>query len=75
VPDEVSLLGFDDDRWTTIVTPRLDVLEQPIERDGQGGRADRVGRNLARPMRRHASVGASRPAGDARQLPPAGERG
>jgi LacI family transcriptional regulator len=35
VPDQISVLGFDDDRWTTIVTPRLDVLEQPIEEMGR----------------------------------------
>jgi LacI family transcriptional regulator len=35
VPGEVSLLGFDHDRWTTVVTPPLDVLEQPI---GEMGR-------------------------------------
>jgi len=36
IPDDVSVLAFDHDRWTTVVTPRLDVLEQPI---GAMGRA------------------------------------
>ncbi len=35
VPDDVSVLGFDHDRWTTVVTPRLDVLEQPIDAMGR----------------------------------------
>lgn len=35
VPEDVSVLGFDHDSWTTVVTPRLDVLEQPIEAMGR----------------------------------------
>lgn len=35
IPDDVSLLSFDHDRWTTVVTPPLDVLEQPIDEMGR----------------------------------------
>lgn len=35
VPDDVSLLAFDNDPWTSIVTPALDVFEQPVEAMGR----------------------------------------
>ncbi len=34
VPHDVSLLGFDDYAWTSLVTPGIDVLAQPIEAMG-----------------------------------------
>jgi LacI family transcriptional regulator len=30
VPDEVSITGFDDIRWTDVVTPRLTTIAQPV---------------------------------------------
>jgi LacI family transcriptional regulator len=30
VPDEVSIVGFDDPEWTTIVEPPLTVVAQPV---------------------------------------------
>lgn len=35
LPEDVSLLTFDNYRWTSIVTPPLDVLEQPAEEMGR----------------------------------------
>jgi LacI family transcriptional regulator len=31
IPEEISLLGFDNYRWTALSHPPLDVLEQPLE--------------------------------------------
>jgi LacI family transcriptional regulator len=35
VPDELSLIGFDDDTWTTLVRPELTVVAQPSYELGQ----------------------------------------
>lgn len=34
VPDDVSLIGFDDIAWASIVRPRLTTIQQPIEQIG-----------------------------------------
>lgn len=34
VPDDVSLLAFDDYPWTSLVEPGIDVLDQPVEAMG-----------------------------------------
>lgn len=34
IPDDVSLLTFDNYSWTALVTPPLDVIEQPVEEMG-----------------------------------------
>lgn len=34
IPDDVSLLAFDDYPWTSLVEPGIDVLEQPVEAMG-----------------------------------------
>jgi LacI family transcriptional regulator len=34
VPDDVSLIGFDDIAWSSIVRPRLTTIQQPIEEIG-----------------------------------------
>jgi LacI family transcriptional regulator len=34
VPDDVSLIGFDDIAWSSIVRPRLTTVQQPIEEIG-----------------------------------------
>jgi LacI family transcriptional regulator len=34
IPDDVSLLTFDDYSWTSLVEPPLDVIEQPVEEMG-----------------------------------------
>lgn len=31
IPDDVSLLGFDNYSWTSLIAPPLDVFEQPVE--------------------------------------------
>ena len=30
VPDEISVTGFDNIRWTDLVTPRLTTIAQPV---------------------------------------------
>ena len=35
IPDDVSLLAFDNYPWTSLVAPGIDVLEQPIEEMGR----------------------------------------
>lgn len=35
IPEDVSLLTFDNYSWTSLVTPPLDVIEQPVEAMGQ----------------------------------------
>lgn len=35
VPDEVLLVGVDDDHWTTMVTPSVTVVAQPVEQIGR----------------------------------------
>lgn len=35
IPDDVSLLAFDNYPWTSLVDPGIDVLEQPIEEMGR----------------------------------------
>lgn len=35
IPQDVSLLTFDNYSWTALVTPPLDVIEQPVEAMGQ----------------------------------------
>ena len=30
VPDEISITGFDNIRWTDVVTPRLTTIAQPV---------------------------------------------
>jgi LacI family transcriptional regulator len=32
IPDDISLLGFDNYSWTSLITPPLDVFEQPVEK-------------------------------------------
>lgn len=39
-PDDVSLIGFDDHEWATLVRPRLTVVEQPIEAIGVAAAED-----------------------------------
>lgn len=34
IPDEISLLGFDDDRWTRMVTPAVTLIAQPVDEMG-----------------------------------------
>jgi LacI family transcriptional regulator len=34
IPEDVSLLTFDNNSWTTLVQPPLDVIEQPVEAMG-----------------------------------------
>jgi LacI family transcriptional regulator len=34
IPDDVSLLAFDDYPWTSLVEPGIDVLAQPVEAMG-----------------------------------------
>lgn len=42
VPEDVSLLAFDDYAWTTVVDPPLDVFRQPVEEMGRTAMADVV---------------------------------
>lgn len=35
IPDDVSLLAFDDYPWTQLVEPGIDVIEQPVETMGE----------------------------------------
>ena len=75
VPDEVSLLGFDDDAWTTLVRPQLSVVQQPSYELGvasarrllglvTGGGGDAPGTSLRLPavVVPRASTGAPGPA-------------
>jgi LacI family transcriptional regulator len=39
-PDDVSLIGFDDHEWATLVRPRLTVVEQPTEAIGVAAAED-----------------------------------
>ena len=34
IPEDVSLLTFDNNSWTNLVSPALDVIEQPVEEMG-----------------------------------------
>ncbi|WP_168211872.1 LacI family DNA-binding transcriptional regulator [Ruania zhangjianzhongii] len=34
IPDEISLVGFDDDRWTRMVTPAVTLIAQPVDEMG-----------------------------------------
>jgi LacI family transcriptional regulator len=36
IPDELSLIAFDDELWATVTTPPLTIVEQPIAALGQG---------------------------------------
>jgi LacI family transcriptional regulator, galactose operon repressor len=49
-PQDVSLVGFDDHEWATLVRPRLTVVEQPTEAIG-GTAADYLLRAIADPSR------------------------
>lgn len=35
MPDEISLVGVDDDRWTRMVTPALTLVAQPVDEMGR----------------------------------------
>ncbi|MGC0274190.1 LacI family DNA-binding transcriptional regulator [Pseudactinotalea sp. Z1739] len=35
MPDDISLLGVDDERWTTMVNPNLTLIAQPVEALGR----------------------------------------
>ena len=35
MPDEVALIGVDDDHWTTLVTPTVTVVAQPVAQLGE----------------------------------------
>lgn len=35
IPDDMSLLGFDDDRWATLIEPPMTVIAQPVEEIGR----------------------------------------
>ncbi|GGQ86074.1 LacI family DNA-binding transcriptional regulator [Streptomyces flaveolus] len=54
IPDDVSVIGFDDAEWTTLVRPRLSVVGQPVQELG-GLAADilvrRINGSTARPRR------------------------
>ena len=38
-PEEISLLGFDDFYWSTLLRPRLTVVRQPAQRNRNDRRA------------------------------------
>ena len=50
IPGDVSLLSFDNYPWTSVVTPALDVIEQPVEAMGRAA-ARIVLREVAEPGR------------------------
>lgn len=50
IPGDVSLLSFDNYPWTSVVTPALDVLEQPVEVMGRAA-ARLVLQEIAEPGR------------------------
>lgn len=54
IPDDVSVIGFDDAEWATLVRPRLSVVSQPVQELG-GLAADilvrRIEGSTARPRR------------------------
>jgi LacI family transcriptional regulator len=54
IPGEVSVIGFDDAEWTTLIRPRLSVVDQPVQELG-GLAADilirRVSGATSRPRR------------------------
>ncbi|MFJ9130262.1 LacI family DNA-binding transcriptional regulator [Streptomyces sp. NPDC102340] len=54
IPDDVSVIGFDDAEWATLVRPRLSVVSQPVQELG-GLAADiltrRINGSTARPRR------------------------
>ncbi len=39
IPEDVSLLGFDDYSWMTLVEPAVDVIEQPVDAMGEAAAA------------------------------------
>ncbi|WIY83380.1 LacI family DNA-binding transcriptional regulator [Propionimicrobium sp. PCR01-08-3] len=48
IPDELSFIGFDDQDWTTLVTPRITVLTQPMHDMGRAA-ADLLNQRIANP--------------------------
>jgi LacI family transcriptional regulator len=71
VPDELSLLGFDDLEWATVVTPPLSVISQPAQEVGaaaarlllermRGERSERVVNTLPLTLTVRDSVSAPR---------------
>ncbi|MEV5148120.1 substrate-binding domain-containing protein [Streptomyces sp. NPDC052727] len=54
IPGDVSVIGFDDAEWTTLIRPRLSVVSQPVQELG-GLAADilirRINGAAARPRR------------------------
>ena len=55
VPDDVSLLAFDDYPWMRLVTPGIDTLAQPVEAMGKAAVRilfDRMRRGAEAPVER-----------------------
>lgn len=66
-PEEISLVGFDDQDWTTLVRPRLTVVRQPRRELGTA-----AGRQL---IARLTDRGRARAGADAAELPGPGAEG
>ncbi|GAA2304540.1 LacI family DNA-binding transcriptional regulator [Nonomuraea roseoviolacea subsp. roseoviolacea] len=59
IPGEMSLIGFDDLEWTTLVRPRISVVVQPAYDMGRAA-ADQLFAQIARPDGTGAGTGAGR---------------
>ena len=55
IPDDLSFIGFDDQDWTTLVSPQITVLNQPMHDLGQAA-AELLIRRLAHPTEPQADV-------------------
>ncbi len=55
MPDELSFVGFDDQDWTTLVSPQITVLTQPLRGLGVAA-ADLLSRRIAQPDEPQADV-------------------
>ncbi len=52
IPDDVALVGVDDDQWTRIVSPRVTVVQQPVAE---------IGRLAGEVLARHSRDGSRQP--------------
>lgn len=55
IPDELSFIGFDDQDWTTLVTPQITVLTQPMRNLGRCA-ADLLNQRIMHPGEPQADV-------------------
>lgn len=55
IPDDLSFIGFDDQDWTTLVTPQLTVLTQPMHDLGRCA-ADLLNQRIAHPSEPQSDV-------------------